>query len=486
MFSQDVLPLLQSISSRLSNIEAHLASGGGGGGGGGATGGSGGSGAGTGGSSDLPRSIKAFDSYTQEFLDPFVAASNTLGGDAAKAGNLIKEAWMEMRSFLQIAAACKEPPQAELPPLFAGITAKVKAIKDCINRNEWENHTKTCGEGVAALNWLLVKPAPRDFIESQGLEGAEFWANRIRKEYRTSNPDQVKFCDTFKALIQGLMAYVKEHHTTGVAWNAKGVDVKSYTPGSNAPTAAAPAPAAPASTPSNANSSSTTSTSAPPAAALFAALSKEEGVTSGLKKVTKEQQTWRAEYKGGDAPAPVPVAPKRPSAAAAAPVMKGPPKCEFLAAASRWSVENQSDKEGLVTVNIGGLKETVYILNCIGAKILIVGKCKSITVDNCKKTTVTFDNAMATCEVVNCARMNIHCTEKVSSVSIDKTDGIVVHLPKTSLDTEIVAAKSSEMNVSFPDPDNEGEFLEKPIPEQYVHRINGKTITADVSDLYGH
>jgi hypothetical protein len=38
------------------------------------------------------------------------------------------------------------------------------------------------------------------------------------------------------------------------------------------------------------------------------------------------------------------------------------------------------------------------------------------------------------------------------------------------------------MNVSFPGAD--GESIERPIPEQYVHRIQGTNVTAQVSDLY--
>jgi len=54
----------------------------------------------------------------------------------------------------------------------------------------------------------------------------------------------------------------------------------------------------------------------------------------------------------------------------------------------------------------------------------------------------------------------------------------------TSLDTTIVASKSSEMNVQWPGAD--GELIERPIPEQYVHKISGNSVTADVSDLYSH
>lgn len=40
-------------------------------------------------------------------------------------------------------------------------------------------------------------------------------------QHKKTAPDQVAFVDTFKKLILELMAYVKEWHTTGVAWNAK-------------------------------------------------------------------------------------------------------------------------------------------------------------------------------------------------------------------------------------------------------------------------
>ena len=51
-------------------------------------------------------------------------------------------------------------------------------------------------------------------------------------------------------------------------------------------------------------------------------------------------------------------------------------------------------------------------------------------------------------------------------------------------DTEIVASKSSEMNLSWPDA--KGDMVERPIPEQYKHHIKGMGVTAEVSDLYTH
>jgi len=46
---------------------------------------------------------------------------------------------------------------------------------------------------------------------------------------------------------------------------------------------------------------------------------------------------------------------------------------------------------------------------------------------------------------------------KVPTVSIDKTDGCMVYLSKDSLNTQLVTAKSSEMNILIPDAS--GEFV---------------------------
>ena len=327
--------------------------------------------------SEISRSITAFDEYSRSFMDPFVAACEKLGGDAATGGNLLKDAWAELRSFLLMASACKEPPAAGVPPLLINLSSKIKAVMGAVQRNDWEKHMKTLSEGVQSLNWVIVKPAPCEFIVSYS-DGAEYWANNIRKEYRTTNPDQMEFCSTFKTLMLELVKYVKEFHKTGVTWNPRGIDVSAYSGSKIAAALPSPAPMAPV--------TSTASTPKPAGPDLFAALNKGGNITSGLKTVTKEQQTWRAEYKGDAAPATPAAKVAARNAPVAANSVKGPPKLEFQNAGSKWLVENQTDKNGVVVVKITEMKETVYIYGCADATIDIKGKCKSIVVDGCKKT----------------------------------------------------------------------------------------------------
>ncbi|CAN0397360.1 unnamed protein product, partial [Hapterophycus canaliculatus] len=50
-------------------------------------------------------------------------------------------------------------------------------------------------------------------------------------------PAQVEFCDTLKALLTGLLAYVQANHKTGLAWNPKGGDGASFSGEGSAPPA---------------------------------------------------------------------------------------------------------------------------------------------------------------------------------------------------------------------------------------------------------
>jgi adenylyl cyclase-associated protein len=288
-------------------------------------------------------------------------------------------------------------------------------------------------------------------------------------------------------LLQGLLEYVKEYYKCGITWNnIKGVPVSEFKPVSQPENKSVETTSSPESASVGVTAKGEALPQQNPVGQgnLFAELNKGGSITSGLKTVTKDMQTWRKEYKGDAAPAPL-VKSTSTSNNASKEIVKGNPKVEFQEIGSKWNVENIANKEEVI--NITSHKETVYIYGCINATITISGKCKSVIIDSCKRSKVYVGNVMASVEIVNAQRMQLFCSEKISSVAIDKTDGIVVHLPASSLDSTIVASKSSEMNISWPG-GADGEVIERPIPEQYVHRVddNRTGVTANVSDLYTH
>ena len=105
--------------------------------------------------------------------------------------------------------------------------------------------------------------------------------------------------------------------------------------------------------------------------------------------------------------APAAAAPRKAVAPRAADKPKGEAKLEYQAGGAKWMVEYQGADNGPVTVTIGDKKETVYILGCVGATVSVVGKCKSIILDGCKKTQLHFDTAFASVECVNCQRIQV-------------------------------------------------------------------------------
>jgi len=211
---------------------------------------------------------------------------------------------------------------------------------------------------------------------------------------------------------------------------------------------------------------------------VFAALNKGENVTSGLKKVTNDMKSKNRTDKSSVVPAIVPKATTSAAAKKTAAPTK-PPK--FALEGNKWVVEYQVGNKQLV-IDQTEVKQTVYIYKCKDSVIQIKGKVNAVTVDDCTKTAVVFENIVASFEVVNCNSVEVQSIGKVPSFAVDKTSGCQIYLSKEGLESEIVTSKSSEMNVMFPDPT--GEMIEMAIPEQYKSSVkNHKLVTEIVQNV---
>ena len=213
--------------------------------------------------------------------------------------------------------------------------------------------------------------------------------------------------------------------------------------------------------------------------------------SQSFAQVTKDQQTWRKEFKGEKPkPQPTVVAPASPKK----PVKKkkkGLPILEYQERGTKWVIENH-DKEtakassdsGLLEVEITDPKQQVYIYNCEEVTIKVTGaKLKSIIVDSCTKVNVIFPTIISGCEIVNSKKIAVQTDGVCPVFTIDKTVGVTVYLlnAETVAVTSFTTSMSSEMNVSIPDGDDQKEI---PIPEQFMHKIAGGSLSSEVSDLY--
>ncbi|KAJ3047457.1 F-actin-capping protein subunit alpha [Rhizophlyctis rosea] len=441
------------------------------------------------------RAVSGYDELISGPLQEYMKLSASIGGLVQEQSQYFQEAIQAQRRLVEVAASSKKPNVGTIQESFKPIQTAVEKVTSLREKNRPSplfNHLSTVSEGIPALAWPLVEPAPVPYV-GEMKDSAQFYANRVIKEFKDKDASHVEWTKAYVGFYVELQAYVKKFHTTGLAWNPRGGDAKSFTGGSKAP-AAAPAPtpaAAPASAP------------AKPAAAagLFSELNRD-GLTSALKKVDKSEMTHKnpelrasSVVKGADAPAP---APAKTFGGGAAP--KAPPK--FALEGNKWVVENQVNNQNIV-IDQTELKHVVYIYNCQGSTIQIKGKVNAVTLgkhsptnhkslyfpqltfstrkqpDGSKKVGLLVENVVSTVDIVNCKSAQIQITGKAPTVVVDKTDGLQIYLSKAAADVEILSAKSSEMNVLLEGKD--GDYDEKPLAEQFKTTIvNGALVTVAV------
>lgn len=159
----------------------------------------------------------------------------------------------------------------------------------------------------------------------------------------------------------------------------------------------------------------------------------------------------------------------------------GSPKTELLE--SKWYIQNHDGNKQII-IEIETIKQAVYICKCDECNIEIKGKFNSVTLDDCYKTNLLFDTAVASCDLINNNTVKVQVTGSVPTILVDKSDGVGIFLSKTSLETSIITSKSSEMNVSIPF--GFDDYKEIPIPEQFVTKWDskqGKLITETSSHV---
>ncbi|XP_010724956.1 adenylyl cyclase-associated protein 1-like [Meleagris gallopavo] len=66
----------------------------------------------------------------------------------------------------------------------------------------------------------------------------------------------------------------------------------------------------------------------------------------------------------------------------------------------KWRVENQENATNLV-ISDTELKQVAYVFKCTNSTLQIKGKINSITLDNCKKLGLVFDDVVGIVEIIN-------------------------------------------------------------------------------------
>ncbi|KAB1261420.1 Adenylyl cyclase-associated protein 2 [Camelus dromedarius] len=199
-----------------------------------------------------------------------------------------------------------------------------------------------------------------------------------------------------------------------------------------------------------------------------------------LRHVTDDQKTYKnpsLRTQGGQTPSPTKSHSPSPKSPQSHPPKKHAPVLELEG--KKWRVEYQEGRNDLV-ISETELRQVAYIFKCSKSTLQMKGKINSITIDNCKKFGLVFDNVVGIVEVINSKDIQMQVMGRVPTISINKTEGCHIYLSEDALDCEIVSAKSSEMNVLIP---QDGDYREFPVPEQFKTAWDGSKLVTEPTEI---
>jgi adenylyl cyclase-associated protein len=177
---------------------------------------------------DAPAAI-AYDAYMESAVVPFCNACNDLGG-MENTGDLLKDAWLGVKTIVVLASRSKMPSgdlPAELQTHLKPVQTALESLRKLRLDRKFDFHTKAILELCGALSWVLIKPPPQlpSVFCKEMVSSCEFWSNKIRKDFKGKDDKQIAFCDALKKVGADLVAYITEHHKTGLTWNPHGISL---------------------------------------------------------------------------------------------------------------------------------------------------------------------------------------------------------------------------------------------------------------------
>uniref|UniRef100_A0A2K5Q5X6 Adenylyl cyclase-associated protein n=1 Tax=Cebus imitator TaxID=2715852 RepID=A0A2K5Q5X6_CEBIM len=197
--------------------------------------------------------MQAFDSLLASPVTEYLKISKEIGGDMQKHAEMVHTGLKLERALLVTASHCQHPADSKLSDLLAPISEQIKEVITFREKNRGSklfNHLSAVSESIQALGWVAVAPKPGPYVKSLSI-----WT--------------------------GLQAYIKEFHTTRLAWNKTGPVAEELSGLPSGPSAGSDPPSPPPGPPPPPVSTSSGSDESASRSALFAQINRGEHHTYG-------------------------------------------------------------------------------------------------------------------------------------------------------------------------------------------------------------
>lgn len=481
----------------------------------------------------LPEVVEDFDAFINSSVDKYVQSSNKLGGLIAEQAAKVLEGFKQQRRFLLISTKAKKPDLAGsemavyqdlLKPINEALMA-VGGIKESNRGSPVFSQLSAVAEGIMVLAWVTVDMRPYKHVE-ESLGSAQFFGNRVLKEYKDKDQDQVVWIQSFYQVFRDLAEFVKTNFQNGITWNPQGkpaAEVAKAIPISGAAPAAAAAPSPPPPPPTGGLPPPPPPPGPPPIlkikeeraaepqtgsglGAVFSELNKGPDVTKGLRKVDRSEMTHKnpalrtsshisSESSRAKSPAPG----KKPKPESMR--VKKPPRKELDG--NKWIIVSQNRCGQSLSVSLmiskenyerhpepieieASMSHSVLISKCSHTTIIVKGKANAVTIENTQRLSLVIDSLVSTVDVVKSSNFALQVMGSLPTILLDQLDGAQVYLSKESTGTRIFSSKSVGINLNIVEGD-EDDYKEVALPSQICSFYDEKRgeLVNEIVDIAG-
>uniref|UniRef100_A0A2K5MIX8 Adenylyl cyclase-associated protein n=1 Tax=Cercocebus atys TaxID=9531 RepID=A0A2K5MIX8_CERAT len=220
--------------------------------------------------------VQAFDSLLAGPVAEYLKISKEIGGDVQKHAEMVHTGLKLERALLVTASQCQQPADNKLSDLLAPISEQIKEVITFREKNRGSklfNHLSAVSESIQALGWVAMAPKPGPYVKEMN-DAAMFYTNRVLKEYKDVDKKHVDWVKAYLSIWTELQAYIKEFHTTGLAWSKTGPVAKELSGLPSGPSAGSGPPPPPPGPPPPPVSTSSGSDESASRSALFAQINR--------------------------------------------------------------------------------------------------------------------------------------------------------------------------------------------------------------------
>ncbi|KAG4434101.1 hypothetical protein IFR05_010410 [Cadophora sp. M221] len=446
----------------------------------------------------LPESVEDFDAFIAGTVKKFVNLSDEMGGPIAEQASSVLRAFAGQRKFILITTKAKKPDMSSpvfmqlLKPLQDSITS-VSELRDANRGSPVFNQLSAVSESIGVLAWVTMDSKPHKHVE-ESLGSAQYWGNRVLKEYKESDPKQVEWIQSYYQVFKDLAEYIKQTFPQGIPWNPKGVSAEegikaveqnAPSPPAPHPKAAAGAPPPPPPGPPPPPIKFDAPPPPPPTAgsgagldAVFSDLNKGEAVTKGLRKVNADQMTHKnpSLRAGATVPQRSDSASSISSNRGKSPAPGKKPKPESMRTkkppvkrldGNKWIIENYDNESAPVKID-ATMSQSILISRCNKTTIMVKGKANAISIDNSPRLSLVIESLVSSIDVIKSSNFALQVLGTLPTVIMDSVDGAQIYLGKESMQTEVFTSKCSGVNLNIISGEDEEDedYKEVPLPEQ--------------------